>query len=171
MSEIILTDAPKPHRRNVQLTGLEKIVVLVHKDTNRILCFGHDDWMTKKLASKMGCKIIEVLSAHDYDKYAKAWREQSKIEDAIDDHMYLERENLTRQALRKQLRDKLALATSGPERQGIASALHTLDVMEAKRKRYREESFLVQEGYDSGAKSPGTDLIEKIMTPKDKQKQ
>jgi len=170
LSDIILTDAPKPHRRNVQLTGLEKIVVLVHKDTNRILCFGRDDWMTKKLANKMGCKIIEVLSAHDYDRYAKAWREQSKIEDAIDDHMYLERENATRQKLRKQLRDKLSLATSGPERQGIASALHTLDFMEEKRRRYREESFMAQEAFEA-TKNAGEELIEKIMVPKEKPKQ
>jgi hypothetical protein len=168
--EIILTDAPKPHRRNVQLTGMEKIVVLVHKDTNRILCFGRDDWMTKKLASNMGCKIIEVMSAHDYDKYAKAWREQSKIEDEIDDHLYLERENVTRQALRKQLRDKLALATSGPERQMIASALHTLDFMEEKRRRYRAESFMAQEAFEAN-KQAGQELIEQIMVPKDKPKE
>ena len=164
--EIILTDAPKPHRRNVQLTGLERVVVLVHKDTNRILCFGHDTWMTKKLASTMGCKIIEILSAHDYDRYAKLWREQAKEEDAVDDHAYLERENVTRQALRKQLRDKLALATSGPERMGIESAIRTLDAMEAKRQRYRSESFLVQEAYESGTKTPGDDLVEKIMSTK-----
>ena len=170
MSEIILTDAPKPHRRNVQLTGLERIVVLVHKDTNRILCFGHDDWMTKKLASRMGCKIIEILSAHDYDRYAKLWREQAKEQDAVDDHAYLERENATRQALRKQLRDKLALATSGPERQGIESAIKTLDAMEARRQRYRAESFMAQEAFEI-SKKPGEELIEQIMVPKEKKQE
>ena len=170
MSEIILTDAPKPHRRNVQLTGLERVVVLVHKDTNRILCFGHDTWMTKKLASKMNCKIIEVLSAHDYDRYAKLWREQAKEEDAIDDHAYLERENVTRQALRKQLRDKLALATSGPERMGIESAIRTLDAMESKRQRYRAESFMAQEAFEAN-KNAGDELVEQIMVPKDKKQE
>jgi hypothetical protein len=168
--EIILTDAPKPHRRNVQLTGLERVVVLVHKDTNRILCFGNDTLMTKKLANKMGCKIIEVLSAHDYDRYAKAWREQAKEQDSIDDQMYLERENFTRQKLRTELRSKLALATSGTERQIISSALHTLDAMEEKRRRYRAESFMAQEAFEA-TKKAGDELIEQIMAPKDKPKQ
>jgi len=170
MSDIILTDSPKSHRRNVQLTGLERIVVLVHKDTNRILCFGHDTWMTKKLAATMGCKVIEIMSAHDYDRYAKLWREQAKEDDAIDDHAYLERENRTRQALRKQLRDKLALATSGPERMGIESALRTLDLMEQKRQRYRAESFMAQEAFEA-TKNAGEELIQQIMVPKEKPKQ
>jgi len=98
------------------------------------------------------------------------WREQAKEDDAIDDHAYLERENATRQALRKQLRDKLALATSGAERMGIESALKTLDTMEAKRQRYRAESFLAQEAFES-TKNAGDELIEQIMVPKEKKQQ
>lgn len=159
MGKIIL---PSNNRRPVQLTGFERVVVLVHKDTNRILCFGRNDMLTQKMAAKMGCKVIEILHAHDYDRYAKIWREQAKEESAIDDAAYLERENHTRQALRKDLRNKLSICTDGYQRKNIESALHTLDAMERKRQRYRAESFLVQEGYEASANTGG-DLAEKIM--------
>lgn len=155
---------PKPHRRNVQLSDL-RVCVLVHKDTNRILCFAQHDTFAKSIARKLGCKIIEILHANDYDRYAKAWREQSKDDNAEQDHAYLEREDGTRKRLRQQLRDRLNLVTSGPERQAIDSALHCLDVMEDRKKRYRAESFLVQEAFEAG-KNPGEELIDKLILNK-----
>ena len=161
MSDLTL---PRPHRRNVRLSDL-RVVVLIHKDTNRILCFAQQDAFAKKIARKLGCKIIEIFHAHDYDKYAKLWREQSKEESAAEDHAYLEREDATRQALRKQLRDRIATLADGAEKQAVDSALKTLDVMEDRKKRYRAESFLVQEGYDA-SKNPGDELIDKLMLNK-----
>jgi hypothetical protein len=167
MSDLILPSRLKPKpRQNVQISGLERVVALVHKDTNRILCFGRDDWMTKKLAAKMGCKVIELLHAADYDRYAKMWREQSKEETAAEDHAYLERENYTRGKLRAELRKKLTAATSGRERMAIESALRTLDSLEARRQRYRAESFMVNEAFEESKSEIGQQLVEQIMTPR-----
>jgi len=161
MSNLWLPESVRPHRRNVQLTGLERICVLVHKGTNRILCFARDDWFTKKLARQGGYKIIEIMHAHDYDRYAKLWREQAKEEGDAEDASYLERESATRKELRRQLRERLN--TADPvTRKAIDSALHCLEVMEKRRQRYRGESFLVQEAYEAD-KQPGEELVHKLI--------
>lgn len=160
MSDLTL---PRNTRPNVQLTGLERVVVIVHKDTNRILCFGRDDMLTRKMATKMGCKVIEILHAHDYDRFAKLWREQSKDDNAIDDAAYLEREAETRRAMRSELRAKLSLCTEGYQRRNIESALRVLDAMEARRQRYRAESFMLNEGFEATTDA-GEALVTDIMT-------
>jgi hypothetical protein len=166
MSDLIVPKHLAHQRNNVQMSGLDRVVVLVHKDTNRILCFGHDDHMTKELAKRVGCKVIEILHAHDYDKYAKMWRDQAAEQTAQEDYEYLERENATRQQLRGELRAKMEGAKDGIERKMIQSALNTLDTMERKRQRHRAESFMLNEAYDATKSEIGQELVEKIMTPK-----
>lgn len=156
MSDLILPDSCKPHRRSVQLSDC-RICVLIHKDTKRILCFAMQHAITNRVAAKIGCKVVDILHAHDYDKWAKEWRNQSAADTAEQDHAYLERENATRTALRKQLRDKMSSADV-TSRKAIDSALHCLEVMEQRRQRYRQESFMINEAYEAGG-SPGDDLV------------
>lgn len=164
MSEIWTPPSSRPNRRPVQLSDL-KVCVLVHKETNRILCFAQHDSFAKSMARKLKCKVIEIFHAHDYDKYAKQWREEAAEENAAQDHAYLEREDATRQKLRKQLRDRLASINDGPARQAVESALHCLEFMEDKKKRYRAESFMVQEGFEKTTNA-GEELVDKLILNK-----
>ena len=161
MSNLILS---KPHRRNVQLSDL-RVCVLVHKETNRILCFAQHDTFAKSMAKKLGCKIVEIFHAHEYDKYAKQWRQESADDNAASDHAYLEREDAIRQRLRKQLRDRLAVPADGPARKAVDSALHCLDVMEDRKRRYRKESFLVNEAFEATT-NVGETLVDKLILNK-----
>lgn len=164
MSDLILPASCRPHRRPVQISDL-RVLVLVHKDTNRILCFAMDDKPTRRLAQRVGLKVIEIFHAHEYDKYAKAWREQAALENEKSDWEYLERENAKRQALRQQLRNRLAHA-DGPERRAIESAIHCLEQMEQRKQRYRAESFMAQEGFEQSKSDVGETLVNQIMAPR-----
>jgi len=147
-----------------QIAEKERVCVLVHIDTGRILCFCHDDPFARSFKDK-GYVVHEIMHAADYDRWARQLREQAKIEDAAKDQAYLEREDATRKKLRAELRGKLANATSGAARQAIESALHCLDYMEDKKKRYRAESFMLNEGFEATA-NPGEDLVHKLLDPK-----
>lgn len=163
MSDIIIPGA----RTNVQIGEKQRVCVLVHGETKRILCFCLDDPFARKITG-LGFLLYEIKSAHEYDAWARKLRQQSNDENAIKDAAYLERENEVRTLLRKQLRDRLAVQTTGAARLAVESALKCLDVMEARKKRYRAESFQVQEAYESSTQNVGDDLINKIMIPKDK---
>lgn len=156
MSELWL---PNQHRRPVQMT--EKLAVIVHRKTKRILCFCFEDAFARTFESK-GYEVIPLHYAHEYDKYAKQFREQTNIENQAEDAAYLEREDRARQQLRGDLKRRLSLATDGATRKAIESALHTLDIMQERKKRYRAESFLVQEGYEEG-KTDGEAIARKII--------
>lgn len=163
MGDLWLPESVRPHRRPVQLSDL-RVIVLIHKDTKRVLCFGMDDKPTRALARKVGCKVVEILHANEYDRWAKVWRQQSADDAAAEDYAYLERENTVRSNLRTQLRSRLS-TNDGPERRAIESALHCLEIMEKRRQRYRAESFTPQEAFESG-KNVGEELVSKIMAPK-----
>src|SRR6266436_4975309 len=151
-------------RTPIQLTGESRVCVLVHSITKRILCFARDDSFADSFAGQ-GYEKITLYHAADYDRWARQLREQAKVEDAAKDQAYLEREDATRKRLRAELRGKLSSATSGAARQAIESALHCLDYMEDKKKRYRQESFMLNEAYDAKA-NPGEDLVHKLLDPK-----
>jgi len=157
---------PSVNRTPVQISEKQRVCVLTHMDTGRILCFCMDDAFASSFEQK-GYLKHEILHAHEYDLWAKRLREQSKAENEAEDHAYLERENFVRHSLRKELRDKLRHAHSGAARQAIESALHCMDLMEDRKKRYRSESFMVQEGFEAKTDA-GTDLVNEIMTPKQK---
>ena len=152
------------HRTPVQLSGPQKVCVLVHNETKRILCFCLDDHFASHFTDT-GYKKIQIKHANEYDLWAKRLREQAKRENEAEDYAYLEKENITRQRLRQQLKDRLSHLTEGAHRGAVESALHCLDVMEDRKKRYRAESFMVQEGYDSKT-NVGEELVNKIMVPK-----
>jgi hypothetical protein len=156
---------PSCRRTPVQMTGKERVCVLVHKDTGRILCFAQDDPFAAKFVDS-GYIKHEINHAHEYDMWARRLREQSSVENQAADHAYLERENATRKRLRQQLRDKLNSVRSGPERKAVESALHCLEVMEKRKKRYRAETFMLNEGYDSTRSDIGEQLVNEIMVPK-----
>lgn len=158
MSRIILPNS----RRNVQMSGNEKICVLVHSTTKRILCFARDDWFADSFG-KAGYEKIAIPRASDYDRWAKRIREQVKIENEIEDAAYLERETAARNKLRGELRSCLRKAKSGGERLAVEQALRCLEYMEQKRKRYREESFHVQEGFELSKETPGEEIVNKAM--------
>lgn len=155
---------PSCRPRPAQIAEKERVCVLVHRDTGRILCFCRNDPFSQSFKDQ-GYVIHEIMNAHDYDLWAKRLREQAKVEDAAKDQAYLEREDATRKKLRAELRGKLASATSGAARQAIESALHCLDYMEDKKKRYRAESFMLNEGFEATA-NPGEDLVHKLLDPK-----
>jgi hypothetical protein len=156
------------NRTPVQIGERQRVCVLVHKDTKRILTFCLDDPFAKSFEGKGYVKHI-LYHAADYDRWAKRLREQSAIEDAAKDAAYLEREDRVRQHLRKELRQKLLNAPSGAARKAIESALHCLDYMEDKKKRYRAESFMVNEGYDAKT-NVGEELVHELIDPKPKVK-
>lgn len=149
----------KPHRRPVFLTDL-KVCFLVHRDTKRILCAAQHDDFAKRMARRCNCRIVEIRTAHDYDLWAREYCRQHDRETAEEDARYLEREHYTRRVLRQQLRDRLAVEHSGEARKAIDSALHCLDVMEQRRRRYRTESFIPQEAFEA-SKNAGEEIINK----------
>lgn len=155
---------PNSMIRNVQIGEKERVFVLTHIDTGRILCFCRDDPFSRSFQDQ-GYVLHEIHHAHEYDLWAKRLREQAKVENEAQDYAYLERENETRQRLRKELKARLSHQTTGAQRQAVESALHCLDVMEKRRTRYRAESFMVQEGYEATA-NPGEEIINKVMVPK-----
>ena len=160
MSELILP--PQYQRRNVRMT--ENLAVLRHSKTKRILCFCYADLFARTFEAQ-GYEVIPINYAHEYDKFAQQLREQTAIENAAEDLAVLEREDVVRQRLRNELRQKLREATTGTARQVIESALHTLDVMQERKKRIRKESFMVQEAKeaDASGKVDGVDIVKKII--------
>lgn len=149
-------------RQNVQIGSKEKVCVLVHHSTGRILCFCLDDPFAAKFTDA-GYLKIEINHAHEYDLWAKRIRDQAKIENEVEDAAYLERENVTRQKLRGELRSRLNELTDGVQKKAVEQAIHCLDFMEARRKRYREESFHVQEAFEQSTAGPGEEIVNKVM--------
>jgi len=164
MSKLWVPSSCKP--QPAQIAQKERVCVLVHIDTGRILCFCRDDAFASSFQSQ-GYVKHEIMHASDYDLWARRLREQAKVEDAAKDAAYLEREDATRRQLRAELKGKLASATSGAARQAIESALHCLDYMEDRKKRYRAESFMVSEAYES-KKNVGEELVHELLDPKKK---
>lgn len=158
-------DETKPHRHPVFLTDM-KVCFLVHRDTGRILCAARNDRFAKVMARRSNSKIVEIRTAHDYDRWSREYCRQRDLETAEEDARYLEREQYTRRVLRQQLRDRLLVETSGDARRAIDSALHCLDVVEERRRRYRSESFIAQEGFEA-SKNAGEEIINNL-TPKEK---
>lgn len=159
-----MADELKPHRRPVFLTDL-KVCFLVHKDTGRILCAARHDGFAKKIARLSNCKVVEIRTAHDYDLWARKYCKQRDEETREEDARYLEREQYTRRVLRQQLRDRLLVESSGDARRAIDSALHCLDVVEERRRRYRSESFIPVEGFET-SKNAGEELIGNLTKEK-----
>jgi hypothetical protein len=162
MSKLIL---PPGYRTPVQIQQKQRVCVLTHIDTGRILCFCLDDAFAAKFEHS-GYLKHEIHHANEYDLWAKRLRQQAANDNEIEDHAYLEREDAVRKRLRQQLTDVLiATHTGNADKKAAESALHCLDVMERRKKRYRAESFMVNEGYEATANA-GEELIEKIMVPK-----
>jgi hypothetical protein len=160
MSDLILP--PGYQRQNVKMT--EKLCVLIHHDTKRILCFCFDDAFTHNFTQR-GYEKVSIRHAHEYDKYAKQLREQTNFDNQVEDLAYLEREDRTRKKLRADLRARLSWAKSGPERQVIESAIRTLDAMQERKKRIRAESFMVMEAAEEG-KVDGESMVRKLICEK-----
>ena len=160
MSDIIIPGSRTP----VQISEKQRVCVLIHKDTKRILCFCLDDAFASKFEDS-GYIKKEIHHANEYDLWAKRIREQAKHENEAEDAAYLEKENSTRQKLRGELKARIAQLTEGAQRYAVEQALHCLDVMESRRKRYREESFMAQEGYEANV-NVGEEIINKVMVPK-----
>lgn len=158
MSQLILPPSCRP----VQMSGKEKVCVLVHHLTGRILCFCMDDPFAAKFTDA-GYKKIEITHASQYDAWAKKLRRQAQAENEAEDHAYLERENETRQRLRSELRNRLNSLGDGAQRKAVDSALHCLELMEKRRQRYREETFFVQEAFDQSTAFPGEEIVNKAM--------
>lgn len=147
------------HRTPVQLSGPQKVCVLVHHETKRILCFCFDDPFTKTFTDK-GYQKISIKHANEYDLWAKRLREQAKVENEAEDLAYLERENIVRQKLRAELKERLGHLEVGAHRLAVESALHCLDRMEDRRKRYRD-TFQFAEAFE--ATKPTEDVTEKLI--------
>lgn len=159
---------PSCRPQPAQISQKERVCVLVHIDTGRILCFARDDAFASSFEQR-GYIKHEIFHAHEYDLWARKLREQTRVENAAEDAAYLEREDRVRQSLRKELRQKMMNAPSGAARKAIESALHCLDHMEDKKKRYRAESFMVQEAYDE-KKNVGEELVHELIDPKNNAK-
>lgn len=161
MSDLILPASCRP----AQISQKQRVCVLVHNTTKRILCFAMDDWFADQFVAK-GYVKIPILHAHEYDMYAKRIREQAKEDNEAEDYAYLERENAVRKRLRAQLESVSHSSTkSVADRKAASDALHCLEVMEQRRRRYRDESFFAQEAYDD-KKNAGEELVNKIMRTK-----
>ncbi len=98
--------------------------------------------------------------------WAKRIREQAKVENEAEDAAFLEKEQAVRQRLRGELRERLNHLTVGAHRQAVEQALHCLDVMEARRQRHREETFMLNEAFDSTKANVGEEIINRVMVPK-----
>lgn len=163
MSEIILP--PGASRTPVQIQQKQRVCVLTHIETGRILCFCLDDQFAAKFEHS-GYLKHEIHHAWEYDLWAKRLRDQAARDNEAEDHAYLEREDAVRKRLRQQLQDVLVAShTANADKIAAKGALQCLETMEKRKKRYRAESFLVQEGYEASA-NPGEDLVNKLMVPK-----
>ena len=141
--------------------------MLTHIDTGRILCFCMDDHFASTFDNS-GYLKHEIHHASEYDMWAKRLREQTARDNEVEDHAYLEREDAVRKRLRQQLQDVLTSSHKGnADKIAAAGALKCLETMEARKKRYRAESFMVNEAFESNAKA-GEELVEKIMAPQKK---
>ena len=162
MSDIWL---PPSCRTPVQIQQKQRVCVLTHIDTGRILCFCLDDAFAATFEHS-GYIKHEILHAHEYDMWAKRLREQAARDNEAEDYAYLERENSVRKRLRQQLLDvKMSSTKSNADRQAAESALHCHDYMERKRQRVRAESFMVQEAFED-KKNAGEEIINNVMVPK-----
>lgn len=154
-----------PSCRPVQIQQKQRVCVLTHIDTGRILCFCFDGPLAATFEAN-GYLKHELLHASDYDLWAKRLREQSKRETEEEDHAYLEREGAVRKRLRQQLYDVVHSNTkSNADKLAAESALKVLDAMEARKRRYRAESFMAQEAFEA-TKNAGEELVSEIMGPK-----
>lgn len=163
MSDLIIPG----NRTPVQIQQKQRVCVLTHIDTGRILCFCLDDHFAAKFQSA-GYLKHEIHHASEYDMWAKRLRDQTSRENEIEDHAYLEREDAVRKRLRQQLQDVLAASHSAnADKIAATGALKCLESMEARKKRYRAESFMVNEAFES-TKNAGEELVEKLMVPKGK---
>lgn len=162
MSELIL---PPGYRTPVQIQQKQRVCVLTHIDTGRILCFCLDDPFAAKFENA-GYIKHDIHHASEYDLWARRLREQTARDNEAEDHAYLEREGAVRKRLRQQLQDVLVAShKSNADKIAAQGAIKCLDTMEARKKRYRAESFMVNEAFEQSANA-GEELIEKIMVPK-----
>jgi len=162
MSDIWL---PPSERTPVKIQQKQRVCVLIHNTTKRILCFAMDDWFADQFAAK-GYVKVPIMHAHEYDMYAQRIRDQAKEENEAEDYAHLERENAVRKRLRAQLEDVVRSSTKPvADRKAASDALHCMEIMEKRRRRYRDESFFAQEAYDE-KKNAGEEIVNKIMVPK-----
>jgi len=162
MSDLIL---PPSCRTPVQIQQKQRVCVLTHIDTGRILCFCMDDAFAESFQHS-GYLKHEIMHAHEYDMWSKRLREQAARDNEAEDHAYLEREDAVRKRLRQQLTDVIASSSkSNADKKAAESALHCLDIMERRKRRYRAESFMVQEAFEA-SKNAGEQLVSDIMVPK-----
>lgn len=162
MSDLILPASCRP----AQIGQKQRVCVLTHIDTGRILCFCLDDAFAARFEHS-GYLRHEIHHASEYDLWAKRLRQQATRDNEAEDHAYLEREDAVRRRLRQQLQDVLTSSSKGnADKKAARSALHCLDLMETRKRRYRAESFLVNEGYEATANA-GEELVNQIMVPKE----
>jgi hypothetical protein len=161
MSDLIIPGNRVP----VQIQQKQRVCVLTHIDTGRILCFCLDDAFAAKFEHS-GYLKHEIHHASEYDMWAKRLRDQAARDNEAEDHAYLEREDAVRKRLRQQLQDVLASSHSGnADKIAASGALKCLETMEARKRRYRAESFMVNEAFEE-SKNAGQDLVDKLMVPK-----
>lgn len=153
------------NRTPVQIQQKQRVCVLTHIDTGRILCFCLDDPFAAKFQNA-GYLKHEIHHASEYDMWAKRLRDQTARDNEAEDHAYLEREDAVRKRLRQQLTDVLISSYSAnADKIAATGALQCLESMEKRKKRYRAESFMVNEAFEE-SKNAGQDLIDKLMVPK-----
>lgn len=153
------------NRTPVQIQQKQRVCVLTHIDTGRILCFCLDDPFAAKFQNS-GYLKHEIHHASEYDMWAKRLRDQTARDNEAEDHAYLEREDAVRKRLRQQLTDVLISSHSAnADKIAATGALQCLESMEKRKKRYRAESFMVNEAFEE-SKNAGQDLIDKLMVPK-----
>lgn len=153
------------NRTPVQIQQKQRVCVLTHIDTGRILCFCLDDPFAAKFQNA-GYLKHEIHHASEYDMWAKRLRDQTARDNEAEDHAYLEREDAVRKRLRQQLTDVLISSHSAnADKIAATGALQCLESMEKRKKRYRAESFMVNEAFEE-SKNAGQDLIDKLMVPK-----
>lgn len=139
--------------------------MLTHIDTGRILCFCLDDAFASQFQNA-GYLKHEIHHASEYDLWAKRLREQAARDNEAEDHAYLEREDAVRKRLRQQLQDVVSSShKSNADKIAASGALKCLEVMESRKRRYRAESFMINEGFESTTNA-GEELVNKIMGSK-----
>jgi len=148
----------KVHRERINA------VVIVHRETKRILGFLLNDPFAHSLRSPE-VDVIELNNAHELDLWRKRHREQAKLENEEQEYIRLQKETPTRNALRKQLRERVQNAPNAASRQAAESALKCLEFMESRKKRYFD-TFHVQEAYEDANKAVGETIVSKIMENK-----
>jgi adenine deaminase len=95
MSDLILPASCRP----AQIAHKERVCVLTHIDTGRILCFCMDDAFASTFEHS-GYLKHEIHHAAEYDMWAKRLRQQVARDNEAEDHAYLEREDVVRKRLR-----------------------------------------------------------------------